>query len=94
MLAAQLSGWSASATSAHRLVLVDQFEETFTLCHDEATRVAFIERLLALATPPGSPLGPSQTRSKGQPHPSPPQTREGAVMGHAKRRFLPSFGGG
>lgn len=33
------------------LILVDQFEETFTLCHDEATRRAFIDKLLALATP-------------------------------------------
>src|ERR1051325_3045480 len=34
------------------LILVDQFEETFTLCHDESERVAFIEKLLELAQEP------------------------------------------
>ncbi len=33
------------------LLLVDQFEEVFTLCHDEAARAAFIDRLLALSDP-------------------------------------------
>jgi WD40 repeat protein/transcriptional regulator with XRE-family HTH domain len=33
----------------NHLVLVDQFEETFTLCRDENERSAFIERLLAIA---------------------------------------------
>ncbi|WP_370944814.1 hypothetical protein AB5J62_37690 [Amycolatopsis sp. cg5] len=31
------------------LLIVDQFEEVFTLCHDEAERTAFIDALLALA---------------------------------------------
>ncbi len=31
------------------LILVDQFEETFTLCRDEAERTTFIERLLECA---------------------------------------------
>ena len=31
------------------LVLVDQFEEVFTLCHDDMERVAFIEKLVGLA---------------------------------------------
>jgi len=31
------------------LILVDQFEETFTLCRDESERIAFIEKLLYLA---------------------------------------------
>ena len=34
------------------LVIVDQFEETFTLCHNESERVLFIERLLNLAAEP------------------------------------------
>jgi WD40 repeat protein/transcriptional regulator with XRE-family HTH domain len=34
------------------LLLVDQFEETFTLCHDEPERVAFLEKLLSLAREP------------------------------------------
>src|SRR5688500_1679614 len=31
------------------LILVDQFEEVFTLCHDELERIAFIEKLLEFA---------------------------------------------
>lgn len=31
------------------LILVDQFEEVFTLCHDEIERIAFIEKLLSAA---------------------------------------------
>jgi WD40 repeat protein/transcriptional regulator with XRE-family HTH domain len=33
----------------HHLVLVDQFEEAFTLCHDESERAAFIDRLISSA---------------------------------------------
>jgi WD40 repeat protein/transcriptional regulator with XRE-family HTH domain len=42
------------ADAPHRphLILVDQFEETFTLCHDESERLAFIEKLLQLAQEP------------------------------------------
>ncbi len=36
--------------SAQRvLILVDQFEEVFTLCHDELERIAFIDKLLTAA---------------------------------------------
>jgi WD40 repeat protein/transcriptional regulator with XRE-family HTH domain len=36
--------------SAERvLIVVDQFEELFTLCHDEIERIAFIEKLLSVA---------------------------------------------
>ena len=31
------------------LLLVDQFEEVFTLCHDEMERIAFLEKLLSCA---------------------------------------------
>ena len=31
------------------LILIDQFEEVFTLCHDETERIAFIEKLLSCA---------------------------------------------
>jgi WD40 repeat protein/transcriptional regulator with XRE-family HTH domain len=31
------------------LILVDQFEEVFTLCHDELERIAFIDKLLSAA---------------------------------------------
>lgn len=46
---------TASYNSAHtkdgkqHLILVDQFEETFTLCRDENERAAFIEKLLSIA---------------------------------------------
>jgi hypothetical protein len=36
------------------LLLVDQFEETFTLCKDQAERAAFIENLLSLAEADGA----------------------------------------
>lgn len=39
---------SLSATSEQRLVVVDQFEELFTLCNDKNSRVEFINRLLKL----------------------------------------------
>jgi hypothetical protein len=35
--------------SQNHLVLVDQFEETFTLCRDENERSEFIERLISIA---------------------------------------------
>ena len=38
--------------SGRRLILVDQFEETFTLCRDESKRAAFIDKLLGLAQDP------------------------------------------
>ena len=47
MLEANLK--SARTKNAERvLILVDQFEEVFTLCHDELERIAFIEKLLCL----------------------------------------------
>ncbi|HKZ83910.1 MAG TPA: BTAD domain-containing putative transcriptional regulator [Anaerolineae bacterium] len=39
----------------HLLLVVDQFEELFTLCRDEAVRKAFIDNLLTAAAP--SPVG-------------------------------------
>ncbi|MFE9560448.1 helix-turn-helix domain-containing protein [Streptomyces sp. NPDC006487] len=43
------------------VLLVDQFEELFTLCSDEEERRAFVRVLLALAAPPG--LSPSASPS-------------------------------
>ncbi|WP_372409320.1 helix-turn-helix domain-containing protein [Streptomyces luteireticuli] len=40
---------SAESSSAS-LIIVDQFEETFTLCRDERERTVFVEALLALAS--------------------------------------------
>ncbi len=37
----------------HLLLVVDQFEELFSLCHDETQRQAFIDNLLYAATSPG-----------------------------------------
>ena len=48
-LEAQLDPASGQANADHTLLLVDQFEETFTLCHDEAARVAFVDKLLAIS---------------------------------------------
>ena len=48
MLDANLN--AARTSKAERvLILVDQFEEIFTLCHDEIERIAFIEKLIACA---------------------------------------------
>ncbi len=47
-LAANYNSTRAKNRKQH-LILVDQFEETFTLCRDENERAAFIERLLAIA---------------------------------------------
>ena len=38
--------------AAHRLIVVDQFEEIFTLSRDERVRARFVELLLAAATDP------------------------------------------
>jgi WD40 repeat protein/transcriptional regulator with XRE-family HTH domain len=48
----QLELDQVKAGSAQLLILVDQFEETFTLCHDESERVSFIDKLLSLAQEP------------------------------------------
>ncbi|WP_425086578.1 hypothetical protein [Streptomyces cyanogenus] len=42
---------SAAATGADTLVVVDQFEELFTLCHDPAERARFIDLLLDALRP-------------------------------------------
>jgi len=42
----------ATAKSEPLLILVDQFEEIFTLCRDESERVEFIQKLLELASEP------------------------------------------
>ena len=41
---------------APQLIVVDQFEELFTLCTDEAQRQAFLDRLLALLNNPKSKI--------------------------------------
>ncbi len=40
----------------HTLLVVDQFEELFTLCHDDFEREAFIDNLLATITPSSLPV--------------------------------------
>ncbi len=39
--------------ASHVLLVVDQFEELFSLCHDEAERRAFVDNLLYAAQAPG-----------------------------------------
>jgi WD40 repeat protein/DNA-binding SARP family transcriptional activator len=47
----------AGRAAAGVLLIVDQFEELFTLCRDEAERKAFIDHLLVAAAPDGA-IGP------------------------------------
>jgi WD40 repeat protein/DNA-binding XRE family transcriptional regulator len=42
-----------SAGASHSLLVVDQFEELFTLCRSETEQAAFVENLLIAATHPG-----------------------------------------
>jgi WD40 repeat protein/transcriptional regulator with XRE-family HTH domain len=51
-LETHLKALPPGAHPSRALILVDQFEEAFTLCHDEDQRAAFIDRLLALADRP------------------------------------------
>jgi WD40 repeat protein/transcriptional regulator with XRE-family HTH domain len=53
MLAANVPP-SGARNGQHHLMLVDQFEETFTLCRDENERSAFIERLISIARDPAA----------------------------------------
>ncbi len=46
----QINVNQAKAESDRILILIDQFEETFTLCHIETERAAFIEKILSLAS--------------------------------------------
>lgn len=54
-----VTAWAGRGTSsaARPVVIVDQFEEAFTLCSDEAARRTFIQLLHAACTPAG-PAGP------------------------------------
>jgi WD40 repeat protein/transcriptional regulator with XRE-family HTH domain len=45
----QLEQDQAEVKSDRFLIVADQFEEVFTLCRDESERVAFIQKLIALA---------------------------------------------
>ncbi|MFQ3633017.1 helix-turn-helix domain-containing protein [Roseiflexus sp.] len=45
-----------SRASVPGLVVIDQFEEAWTLCQQEAECATFLERLLALAQAPGGPF--------------------------------------
>ena len=51
LAAARLTRWDE--TGQRLLLVVDQFEEIFSLCRDEAARRAFIDNLIAAATTPG-----------------------------------------
>ncbi|KOV63437.1 WD40 repeat domain-containing protein [Streptomyces sp. MMG1121] len=48
-----------TGTGARPVVIVDQFEEAFTLCPDEADRRTFIQLLHAVCTPPAGADGPA-----------------------------------
>jgi WD40 repeat protein/class 3 adenylate cyclase len=49
----------------HTLLVVDQFEELFTLCHDEFEREAFIDNLLTTITHPSFPPVKEEMNVKG-----------------------------
>ncbi len=44
-----------AAPSPHLLIVIDQFEELFSLCRSEAERTAFVDSLLAASSDPGGP---------------------------------------
>jgi WD40 repeat protein/class 3 adenylate cyclase len=50
---------------SHALLVIDQFEELFTLCRDEFEKEAFIDNLLTALTPASPPLGEER---KGEGH--------------------------
>ncbi|MEU6771646.1 AAA family ATPase [Streptomyces sp. NPDC046759] len=56
-----LSEWARRETpeGCRPVVIVDQFEEAFTLCSDEADRRSFIQLLHAVCTPPAGTWGPA-----------------------------------
>ena len=47
-----LQGLAAGNGAVHALIVVDQFEELFTHCRDEAEQVAFVDGLLTAASEP------------------------------------------
>ncbi|MFF0833900.1 hypothetical protein ACFYWF_13150 [Streptomyces sp. NPDC003344] len=53
------AGSSAPAARPRAVIIVDQFEETFTLCPDEAARRAFVQLLHAACAPLPDPPGPA-----------------------------------
>ncbi|HEX9837892.1 MAG TPA: adenylate/guanylate cyclase domain-containing protein, partial [Anaerolineales bacterium] len=52
-----LSRQARTQDSAHTLLVIDQFEELFTLCRDNFEREAFIDNLLTALSPTPLPLG-------------------------------------
>jgi WD40 repeat protein/DNA-binding SARP family transcriptional activator len=58
----------------HMLLVVDQFEELFSLCHDEAQRQAFIDNLLYAATSPGPIIVIASLRADFYAHCAPYET--------------------
>lgn len=55
---------SSAAAPARPVVIVDQFEETFTLCLDETVRNTFIQLLYAASSPPDPVSGPTSARGR------------------------------
>lgn len=49
-----LNSLTFSTNAVHHLLVVDQFEELFTLCHSEVERRDFLDRLLNAADPNGN----------------------------------------
>jgi WD40 repeat protein/class 3 adenylate cyclase len=56
-----LSRQAHAGDAPHTLLLIDQFEELFTLCHDEFEREAFIDNLLTALSPVPFAMGEPRT---------------------------------
>jgi hypothetical protein len=61
LTAARLMGTGKTSPSLQRsqvprqlLLVIDQFEELFTLCRDETERQAFIDNIMTAASEPGA----------------------------------------
>ena len=48
-----LDHYTRASGAAHILLVVDQFEELFTLCRSETEQAAFVDNLLTAALQPG-----------------------------------------
>ncbi len=52
-LSLALGSLAQTAVAAHTLLVIDQFEELFTLCRSEAEQLAFVQNLTTAASQPG-----------------------------------------
>ncbi len=53
VLSTAVSGIAQAASAAHTILIIDQFEELFTLCRSEVDQTAFVDNLIQAASLPG-----------------------------------------